>query len=92
MVSQEFIENHETYLESLGTKHPEIVYYVYQQVEAFRRLMPEIRGHIMAEQMVKTFKDLQKYVNQTSTRKSWSAIDAGRADERVTRPSQRIVA
>jgi len=59
VVSHEFIDHRRELIEKLRENHAEMVYYVLQQVEQFRRLLPEFEDSHMTEQMNQTLEELE---------------------------------
>jgi len=59
VVSHEFIDHRRELIEELRVNHSEMVYYVLQQVEQFRRVLPDFEDSHMTEQMNQTLEELE---------------------------------
>ena len=60
--SHEFVDHPGRFVESLKLEHADMLYYVRQQIERFRRQMPEFEVHHMTEYMNKTLEELEASV------------------------------
>jgi len=60
--SHEFVDHPGHFVESLKLEHAEMLYYVMQQIEQFRKQMPEFEVQHMTENMNQTFEELEASV------------------------------